>query len=338
MKMENNELLNINSINKKTIEVQKRAETEGNNANIKDAGIVLLKNFNKGTTSSGSPKYSGTIANIDEAKFNVWSNSIAFEYFENLPVDEAPHVVLINFTISKFGIVIDDIRKVDGYNPDSFIFHKYSVDEISSDFVNELIRSKISRNAITVIKSVLHMGQNDIINKRIAREYAAYSHHDNCPTGLLSHMLKCIKIYNGIKNTYNFLCDERTNDLMVIGLALHDLGKIYEMCDGVYQKHSFITHRGLGFEHLLYYKEMIVDLYDDDFFYMLSSVVLQHHGEFGENPKTLYAYLVHIIDDIEAQMTSIDDLLSSDTTTTDASGTKIKYNSGYLNILSNPQQ
>ena len=33
--------------------------------------------------------------------------------------------------------------------------------------------------------------------------------------------------------------NSKVNDLMVISLALHDVGKIYEMHDGVYQKYSF---------------------------------------------------------------------------------------------------
>ena len=122
---------------------------------------------------------------------------------------------------------------------------------------------------------------------------------------------------------------------MVISLALHDVGKIYEMHDGVYQKYSFLTHRGLGLEHLLQYKKLIVDLYDEEFFYMICSVLLQHHGEYGENPRTVYAMIVHMIDDLEAQLTTIDDLLQDNAITQDSAGAKVKYNGGYLNILQN---
>ena len=121
---------------------------------------------------------------------------------------------------------------------------------------------------------------------------------------------------------------------MVIGIALHDIGKIFEMRNGTYQKFSFLTHRGLGFEYLSDYKKIITDLYDEEFYYMVCSVLLQHHGECGENPRTLYAMLVHKIDDLEAVLTSVDEVIEEDTSTVDSAGRKIKFNDLYLNIHS----
>lgn len=71
------------------------------------------------------------------------------------------------------------------------------------------------------------MNLYDDVSMRLVREYASYSHHDNYEVGLLAHMTKCIRLYNGIKGTYSFLSDQKTNDLMAISLALHDIGKIY---------------------------------------------------------------------------------------------------------------
>lgn len=323
----------ISEVNKKLLEIQRAADLGGSPAEIRGEGIVLLKNFNQGTTCSGKPKFSGTIVNQEEAKFNVWNSSSAYEYFEQLPPDAQPRVVQISYTLSRYGFVISSISDTDGYDPDVFIYHKYSVKEIVVEFKDALAASGISENAISVIRAVMHMDYNDNVSRRLVQEYAAYSHHDNCASGLLAHTAKCIRVYNGIKGAYAFLDNEKVNDLMVIGLALHDIGKIYEMHDGVYQANSFLTHRGLGFEHLLAYKQMISDLYDEEFFYMICRVVLQHHGEFGENPRTLCALLVHIVDDVEAQLTSLDELLESDAITTDASGAKIKFNGMYLNVL-----
>ena len=326
-------LIDISTLNKKLLEIQRTADSGETPAEIKGEGVVLLKNYSQGTTGTGKPKFSGTIANIEEAKFNVWNSTGAYEYFENLPDNTPPHVVWIFYSLSKYGLVINTIVHVDGYDPEAFIYHKYNVKDMVAEFKKALEESNITDAAMTVIREVLHMDHCDPVSNRLVCEYAAYSHHDNCPTGLLAHMTKCIKIYNGVKGAYSFLEDKPTNDLMVIGLALHDIGKIYEMRDGVYQKYSFITHRGLGLEHLLFFKSLIVKLYNEDFFYMLCSVLLQHHGEYGENPRTVYAMLIHMIDDMEAQFTSIDDSLQAELATTDASGTKIKYNGTYLNIL-----
>lgn len=326
-------LINLSEINKQLLEIQRAASTGGSPAELHGEGIVLLKNYNQGATNSGKPKYAGTIANIDESKFNVWSNSSAFEYFSQLPAASQPHVVWICYSLSKYGLVINSIRKVDGFDPDSFVYHKYSAKQKAAEFISVLKESGISENAMSVIRAVFHMDFNDTVSNRIVREYAAYSHHDNCSSGLLAHIIKCIKIYNGIKAAYVFLADKTINDLMVISLALHDIGKIYEMHDGAYQVYSFLTHRGLGFEHLQPYKKMIINLYSEEFFYHICSVILQHHGEYGENPRTVYAMIVHMIDDLEAQLTSIDDLLINDGVTCDSAGAKIKHNGTYLNVL-----
>lgn len=333
--MTNQALINIANVNNKILEIQRAADTGGSPPEYRGEGIVLLKNFAQGSTNSGKPKYTGTIANIDEVKFNVWNNSSAYEYFDQLSPDVRPHVVWISYSLSKYGLVISSIKDADGFNPDSFIYHKYSAKEKAAEFVSALNTCGITDSAISVIRAVFHMDYNDAVSQRIVKEYAAYSHHDNCATGLLAHTTKCIHLYNGIKKAYSFLEDSKVNDLMVISLALHDVGKIYEMHDGVYQKYSFLTHRGLGLEHLLQYKKLIVDLYDEEFFYMICSVLLQHHGEYGENPRTVYAMIVHMIDDLEAQLTTIDDLMQNNAITQDSAGAKVKYNGGYLNILQN---
>ena len=307
--MTNQALINIANVNNKILEIQRAADTGGSPPEYRGEGIVLLKNFAQGSTNSGKPKYTGTIANIDEVKFNVWNNSSAYEYFDQLSPDVRPHVVWISYSLSKYGLVISSIKDADGFNPDSFIYHKYSAKEKAAEFVSALNTCGITDSAISVIRAVFHMDYNDAVSQRIVKEYAAYSHHDNCATGLLAHTTKCIHLYNGIKKAYSFLEDSKVNDLMVISLALHDVGKIYEMHDGVYQKYSFLTHRGLGLEHLLQYKKLIVDLYDEEFFYM--------------------------IDDLEAQLTTIGDLLQDNAITRDSAGAKVKYNGGYLNILQN---
>lgn len=66
---------------------------------------------------------------------------------------------------------------------------------------------------------------------------------------------------------------------------------------------------------------------------MLASILLQHHGEFGEKPRTLYSMLANLIDDMEAKMTSIDQLLSDKAMITDDAGTKIKFGDSYYNVL-----
>ena len=320
--------IDIATVNQQVLDFQKGKLTTAQYGE----GIVLLKNFSKGTTGSGNPKFAGVVSNKEEAKFQVWNNKQAFDFLETTNLVAGESVVRIKYEIGKFGLVINSMELLEGYNPDDFIIHRYDISEKEKEFCEAIKASGATQKAIDIIKMVLHMGSKDDVIARVCREFAALSHHDNCQTGLLAHMTKCIQLYNGIKVPYEFLKDEKNNDLMVIALAIHDIGKIFEMYNGTYQKYSFVTHRGLGMEYLLDYKNAIIDAYDEEFFYMLYSVVQQHHDEYGEGARTLYAFIAHMIDDMDATFSSIDEMIHNKEYTTDDAGTKMKLNDRYLNI------
>lgn len=329
-----NELgLNVKELNQQVLSFQNGTIS----SEIYGEGIVLLKNYSKGVTRSGKPKYSGIIVNDSEASFMSWENTAAFTFFENNEISPGQSVVRIGYEIGRFGVVVQNIEFVEPselYLPESFIYQRYNIPELAHEFCDVIRASGASEDAMEIIRQILHMGTHDDFSKRVAREFAALSHHDACRTGLLAHMTKCLRIYNGIKGAYKFFEDPATNDLMVISLAIHDVGKCMEMYNGTYQAHSFITHRGLGVEHLLGFKDLIVEKYNEEFFYMIFSVIQQHHDEYGEPARTLAAYLSHMIDNLDATLSSIDEMISNESYTQDAAGKKIKFNDTYLNILS----
>lgn len=270
-------------------------------------GIILLKQREKGITSSGSPKITGVVANEDEINFNCWESNEAYKNMKLSVFENGNIIIKAKYEINKFGLVINSFDLVDGYSPDDFLSHKYDALEKENELYDAIKQSGATEKSEMIINKILHFKENDYISERFHKEYAAKSHHDNCSTGLLAHSCKCLQLYNGIKRPYKIFSDERINDLMVISLVIHDIGKIFEMVNGVYQKNSYVTHRGLGLEYYAKYKDVIVETYDEDFYYMIFSVIQQHHGEYGEEPRTLYAYIVHMIDDMESKMTSIDD-------------------------------
>ena len=331
--MENENYIDTNLITKQVLEIGQAADAGNIMPDIKGNGIALLKSFSSGITKNGNRKFTGILVNKAEVKFNVWNNSAAFRFLEELAPNTAMLVVSVSYTVSKYGFVLDSLETVNGYDPNDFIIHKYEIDDQIYEFEQALEDCKASEKAIFIIKAILHLDECDDIFERFVNEYAALVHHDNCSGGLLAHINKCLNIYDGIKSKYDFLSDEITNDLMVIGIALHDIGKIFEMHNGVYREYSFITHRGLGFEYLISFKDLIVCAYSEEIFYMISSIILQHHGEYGENPKTLYALLVHKIDEMEAALTEIEETLENNISITDSAGTKIKLNDSYFNII-----
>ena len=328
--------LDIKVINEKILEAKLAEQENRNVAEVKGEGLALLKNVSAGTTSTGKPKYTGILTNVEEVQFNVWSNSSAFRTLSEVNVVPGETFVNVSYSISKFGFVIErvDVIEDDSLNPDDYIFHKYTIHEQSREYVEVLNTSGATSNAAIVINSILGIGTNNLMCSRFSLEYAALSNHDNCQTGLLAHTIKCLKIYNGIKGIYkNLFGDARINDLMVIGLVVHDCGKVFEMYNGTYQRYSYLTHRGLGVEHLLQYKALIIETYDEDFFYMLFSIVQQHHDEYGEGARTLYAYIAHVIDNVDATLSSFDEMIEDGKFTEDAAGKKLKLNDKYYSLL-----
>ena len=330
-------LINFKDINEKILEAGV-AESEGRQfMETKGSGVALVKNISKGTTSTGKPKFSGVLANKEEAKFNVWSNSAAFHTLSDAQIVPGETFVSVSYSVSKFGFVLDALEIIEDpdLKPDDFIKQRYVVAEKSLELLDLLEKSGISNNGKDVIKAVLGINEKSgIMYERFPVEYAALSHHDNCKTGLFAHSIKCLRIYNGIKDIYaNIFGDPRVNDLMVIGLIIHDCGKVFEMYNGTYQKNSCVTHRGLGLEHLFQFKDIIIEKYDEEFYYMLFSIIQQHHGEYGEGARTLYALITHIIDDIEATLSSIDEMIEGQQYTSDIAGKKIRFNDSYYTIL-----
>lgn len=331
--MEIENALNVNEISRQVLSISKESDAGNTVPECKGSGIALLKTFSPGFTKNGNSKYSGILVNKSEVRFNSWQNTPAYNSLAGIPPESKDLVVKVSYTVSKYGMVVYALETVSGFDPDDFLNQKYDESEQEMAFDRALASCKATPKAVRIIRAVLHLDERDDINERVIKEYAAMFHHDNCAGGLFAHTIKCLNIYAAVKGEYEFLSEDDSNDLMIIGISLHDIGKIFEMHNGVYQPTSFLTHRGLGFEYLMQYKELIVDSYDEEFYYMVCSVILQHHGEYGENPKTLYAMLVHIIDEMEASLTGVEETLENNTTIVDSSGKKIRFNDTFLNVL-----
>ena len=82
-------------------------------------------------------------------------------------------------------------------------------------------------------------------------------------------------------------------DLVYIGLLIHDIGKTLEYQDGEVTKLAKVTHRGLGIEIAVLNKELFLKYYPEDFYYEIIAIINQHHGVFEEKPHSVFSYLVH---------------------------------------------
>lgn len=99
----------------------KRLIAEYRNGNLKKkyhgSGIALLKTVEDGVTSKGDHKITGILANKEEVKYQIWSDSGVYW----LPVKTPGMVVCVEYEIGKYGLVLKEMAEVEGYDPKEFI-------------------------------------------------------------------------------------------------------------------------------------------------------------------------------------------------------------------------
>ncbi len=144
------------------------------------------------------------------------------------------------------------------------------------------------------------------IKGRFMIEGAAISHHDSVIGGLAHHTLKMLRILAVMIEDNPFL--QEHCDLLVMGVFLHDIGKIFEYDELEMAPYWYANHRVQGIEYLARFKDDIITAYNEAFYRQLQSIISGHHGEYGDRPTTVAAGIVHYIDTAESQVTELIEL------------------------------
>ena len=181
-----------------------------------------------------------------------------------------------------------------------------AVDDLKKEFV-DFVNTELSSKAIHVMSTIF---KEENLMDAFKTGHAGSKMHDAKRGGLINHELKMLKLTKTLISNDKRLAG--FSDLMYLGIIMHDIGKIEEMKDGVYQKNSYITHRVFGVELMHKYKNVIVETYSIDFYYQLLAIIQGHHGAYGESPKTVWAYIVHCIDALEAAVTGVLDNIENE--------------------------
>ncbi|MBW2617650.1 MAG: HD domain-containing protein, partial [Deltaproteobacteria bacterium] len=145
---------------------------------------------------------------------------------------------------------------------------------------------------------------------RFTQAPAAKSVHHAHLGGLLEHTLSVVRMAEEVAGHYPFL----HRDLLVTGAILHDAGKAYELA---FRPGPAYTDQGRLIGHIVLGEEVLrrhlpqgfpPPLADE-----ISHLILSHHGlqEFGspKPPQTLEAIALNLIDDLDAKLNAIKDLL-----------------------------
>lgn len=266
-------------------------------------GLILIKDYKRRQTKKGGYYLDGISEQVGSLPFKVWSNSNAFD--KMLDSDYTGEIVYISGQTNLYGgtlsLTIDDIASADmtgsGIEEDDFFFSKYNGDALLKSLVVKMKKS-VSEDTFKVFEMILTP-----IMDRFKREFAAKGHHDNCKSGLVAHTYKVLTLAKMIELYPEILRFEGDMDLLYLGCAIHDIGKVLEYTNGVVVGTGMIvSHHTLGVEMLFGLKDKIIEIKGEEFYYRLCAIIEQHHGEYEESPRTIEAYIIHKIDCFESQM------------------------------------
>lgn len=269
-------------------------------------GVVLIKDYKITLTKQGKEYIAGNIASGIQVPFKAWGSSVAFTKMKAEDYINVPCLIQGTFDDyqGSMSIIIDSVTAVADYKPEDFLPIKYNIDGYYTGLVS-FCQKVLSSEGYALLDKIL-FSNSDIV-ERFKLEFAAKSHHDNCKGGLLVHTYKVLNSIYSILNMYKGLHDDnqKIKDLYYLGTVLHDIGKIWEMNFGNYQTCAVVTHRYLGLEYISKFKDEIVAIYGEDWYYNLASIFLQHHGEYDDDCRSIYAQVIHFADCLDADLTSI---------------------------------
>jgi 3'-5' exoribonuclease len=263
----------------------------------KVSGSVYIRSFRYKTGNNGKPFVKGVLCDQESTiGFVVWR-----EVIEDFRAVDKEKILSISGRIdiwnSTATIVLESVKSdIYGYTIGDFLCG-HDKGKLEDEFYEFL--SYVSPKAKQLVNKII----DGDVKERFFSEFAAKRKHDACVGGLANHTIKMLRLAKTI-----MVNDERLlpySDIIYIGVICHDIGKIRELYMGDYVKNSFISHREYGCEMMYERKNDIISLFDEELFYHLLSVIRGHHHVYDEKAKTIYAYIVHLIDMVDAQVTEI---------------------------------
>lgn len=295
-------------------------------------GSFLLQGMSISKTRNDSDMLQGSIIVRGGA-------SIRFVCFDNVIVSQFKENGVTTIYVSDGDVTIQDYNgglsaKLEGirglsadYNPAEFM--EIIDPSKNAHEIGALVRKLMTEKGAQL---TLHMlsDRGKELSVAMAAQYGGY--HDGKVGGLLNHIRKLLRYAEVAMTEYELLhtMSPEERDLVVLGLVVHDFGKILELKNGAYTEISIVPHTYLGIEIISKYKELIEQTYNEMFYRELQAIILEHHGEFGERPKTVYAYLVHVIDLLDSRVSGlqrkVEGLELGDTTNVAFDNYKLQFN------------
>lgn len=269
-------------------------------------GKLFIQDFSPKTDATSKAPMKGSIHYKGKTVgFKVWDKVLQDVFVEQ---DLKGKVILASGTVDNYKDVLEvTIKQI----------HLVLVDEPIDGYLKQADISVLWGKFSQFINTELSEGVASVLSEVFKREnlfhlfqvtWAAKSKHDAQKGGLLNHTYKMLRLAKTMVENDARLAEYK--DILYFGIIMHDIGKVYEISDtGAYTNISYNTHRFLGAEILAKHRDLVIASLGEKFYYDIISIQLGHHGEFGDKPTTIWAYLVHLIDMLECHTTIfLDDL------------------------------
>ncbi|MBW1645405.1 MAG: HD domain-containing protein [Deltaproteobacteria bacterium] len=144
--------------------------------------------------------------------------------------------------------------------------------------------------------------------RRFCLAPAAKAMHHAYLGGLLEHTVGVVRLAQRVGGLYPQL----DQDLLVTGALLHDVGKVEELS---YDLAIDYTPRGRLLGHIVIGAEMVrqqaarISGFPEHQLLLVEHLLLSHHGDYQwgspKRPKTLEAFVLHYLDDLDAKINTI---------------------------------
>ena len=186
--------------------------------------------------------------------------------------------------------------------------------------VAELLRSMSNPHLLTLAECFLI---DETFMKGLRSAPAGIKNHHAYRGGLLEHVLSLMEVAHLVAPRYA----ELDADKLLIGAFLHDIGKIREL---TYEPDLGYSTQGQLLGHLVQGVSMLDEMiaetekqsnepFPEDLANQLRHMIVSHHGtlEFGSPkvPMTLEAIALHHLDNLDAKLHSVKQLIADDVNT-----------------------
>lgn len=272
---------------------------------------LLINQVNKGLTNNGAPYLSllfqdksGTI----EGKYWDVPEAISNELKSGMVVEVASDVLKYKQSLQL------RINRISVLQPSEYQL---------ADFVNASIYETdfLKQEIQTTINSIQNSNLKLLVNEAIKIDEDAFyafpaasrNHHDFVG-GLATHVYGMLKLGESLCQLYPLI----NRDILVSGIIVHDIGKIYEYSAPILPE---FTTEGKLIGHIsmmnacLYEIAARLGLEHSEEALLLRHMVLSHHGEYEYGspvlPMTVEAEMLNYIDNVDARMNMLDKAMAT---------------------------